>query len=122
MSDLRPKAVEIELGGQKRKLLFTINIIDEIQSELNLPLFDAMRIIGDAADGDVSQETLDGYRKILSILLSNDSENVSEKEVGDMVTFGNYKQVAWNVLKAFGLSNPEPDEDEDDDPKAETGQ
>lgn len=122
MSDLRPKGVEIDFGGQKRELLFTINAIDEIQSELNLPLFDAIQIIGNAADGDMSHETLDGYRKILSILLSNDSESVSAKEVGDMVTFGNYIQMAWSILNAFGLSNPEPDEDEDDDPKAETGQ
>jgi 50S ribosomal subunit-associated GTPase HflX len=123
MSDLRPKGIEIELGGQKRELLFTINKIDEIQSETNKALYDAVSIFVEAADGNTSHEILEEYKKILSIMLSNEETKVTEEEIGEMVTFPIYRQVAWKVLNAFGISNPEPDEDdEDDDPKAETGQ
>jgi hypothetical protein len=123
MSDLRPRGIEVELSGQKRELLFTINKIDEIQSEMSLPIFDAMEAVVGAADGDLSKETLDGFKKILSILLTNEEETITEDEVGEMVEIRNIRTVAWLVLNAFGISNPEQDEDEeDDDPKVQTGQ
>lgn len=127
MSDLRPVATEIELGGQKRNLLFTINAIDEIQEKCNMPLFDAVRYVAGAADGKTDRETLSVFRSVLTVLLNDGEQKYSEEEAGRFVTLANYKQTAWKVLEAYGISIPDPDEmdedeDEDGDPKAETGQ
>lgn len=129
MSDLRPEGITIELGGGERRLLFTINVIDEIQSRLNKGIFDAMDHIAAAADGDLGHETITSFCSIAAILL-NDGESgpFTEKDVGRMVTKDNYRQTAWAIMAAFGLSLPEPDEEDDesgeedeDDPKALTG-
>lgn len=125
MSDLKPSGVVVELGGQEHKILFTINAIEEIQSSCNKPLYDAMEFVVKAACGDMSKETLVTYRSVVTALLNAENNgNLTEKEVGEMVTLENYTSVAQRILNAFGISNPDPDEgdDEDDDPKAETGQ
>lgn len=127
MSDLRPKGIELELGGQKRNLLFTINVVDGIQTRCNLPLWDAMEFIAKAAAGDMDHEMIENFRSILTILLNDDEESsLTEEEVGRMLTKDNYIRVARTVLQAFGVSIPETDdeddEDEDADPKVMTGQ
>lgn len=127
MSDLRPKGVEIELGGQKRNLLFTINAIDEIQERCNMPLIDVMQYAAKAADGKMDHETLDYFRAVVTALVNDaDGERHSEKEIGRFLTLDNYRPVAWKVLEAYGLSMPDPDDDDeeedvDESPKAGTG-
>lgn len=126
MSDLRPKGVEVELGGQSHKILFTINAIDQIQEKCNMPLFDAVKYVADAADGKKDHDTLVNMRTIMTVLLNDEEEGrLTEKEVGRLITLENYTKTAWAVLQAYGISIPDPDEDdsdEDEDPKAETGQ
>lgn len=130
MSDLRPMGVETELGGQKRNLLFTINAIDEIQEKCNMPLMDTMKYVAKAADGKMDHETLENFRIMVTALVNSESgEHYSEEDVGRWITIENYRQVAWKVLEAYGISLPDPDEDddsdeedEDEDPKGETGQ
>lgn len=130
MSDLRPKAVGVKLGEQERNLLFTINSIDEIQTTLNMPLIDAMKFVARAADGRMDHDTLISFRAVTTILLNcNSTEELTEKEVGGLITLENYRHVAWSVMEAYGISLPDPDEDEefeeDDeeiDPNVETGQ
>lgn len=121
MSDLRPEGITVELGGEKRRLLFTINVIDEIQSRMDEGIFDAMDHIAAAADGDLGHETIEAFCRIVAILLNGGEPGpLQEKDVGRMVTKEQYVQTAWAVLAAFGLSVPEPEEDEEDDgsPKA----
>lgn len=129
MSDLRPKGVEIEIGGQKRTLLFTINAIDEIQEKCNMPLLDAMKYVAQAADGETDHDTVQNFRAIITVLLNDEnSGSLTEKEVGRMIDIGNYSSVAWTVLNAYGISNPDPDEEDDEEdeedeaPNVETGQ
>ena len=126
MSDLRPKGIEVELGGQKRNLLFTINAIDEIQESCNLELWDAMEYAAKAAVGNIDHDTIVNFRLIVKILWNDAGETeLTEKEVGQMLTKDNYVGVAKAVMRAFGVSIPDPDDEEDredDDPKAETGQ
>lgn len=129
MSDLRPRGVAVELGGQERNLLFTINAIDEIQEKCNLPLMDAVVSVAKAADGNMDHETLGRLRTIATVLInSEEGETYSEDEIGRMITLENYLKVARAILEAYGVSLPDPDEDEDEgddedeSPKAETGQ
>ncbi len=127
MSDLRPHGVEIELGGQKRNLLFTINAIDEIQAKCNLPLMDAVKYVAQAADGIMDYDTIDRMRSITAALLNSECHGeLKEAEVGELLTLGNYRQMAWAILEAYGISMPDPDEEDEDpeetDPNQETGQ
>lgn len=126
MSDLRPKGVMAKIGGQERNLLFTINVIDEIQERCNMPLFDAVKYVAAAADGRMDHDTLQNFRTVVTVLLNAGKEDgPTEKEVGDMIDLGNYSTVALLVLEAYGISIPDPDEiDEDEeegDPNPETG-
>ena len=126
MSDLRPRGVEIELGGQKHRLLLTLNAIDQIQEKCNLPLYEAIKYVAQAADGKMDHDTIQNFRAIVAVLLNDEDDgNLTENEVGKLLDIDNFRPVAWKVLEAYGLSMPEPDEDADDeeeDPKVETGQ
>jgi hypothetical protein len=127
MSDLRPRGVEVELGGQKHRLLFTINAIDQIQETCNLPLYEALHYVAKAADGNMEHEVLVKFKEIVTILLNDENDgDMTEQETGKLLQLENYKRVAVGVLNAYGFSIPDPDEDDDleeddDDPKAETG-
>lgn len=130
MSDLRPQGVEIELGGQKRNLLFTLNVIDDIQERCNMPLIDAVRKVGEVIDNNAQDhDAIAAFRTVVTSLLNGSGgEPVTDSEVGRMIHVGNYKLVAWKVLEAYGISIPDPDEDDEDDedenedPNPETGQ
>lgn len=127
MSDLRPHGVKCKIGGQERNLLFTINVIDKIQSRCNLALYDAMEHIVNASGGNMDHETICNYKKIVFSLIENQVEDgINEENVGDMIDLGTYKMVARSVLDSFGISLPDPDEDDleedGEDPNAETGQ
>lgn len=119
MSDLNPKGVTLELGGQEYKLLFTLNAIDEIQEATNKPLFEAVQAAAGAADGKMDHETILHLRTILTILINDSGGNLTEKEVGRMLTLANFQQAAWKVLQAFGLDIPEPSEDDEEDEEEE---
>lgn len=127
MSDLRPTGVTVELGGEEHTLLFTINAIDEIQAQCNMPLNDAVGCVANAADGATDHETLTTYKTLLSVLLCAGGADVTPDEVGDMLNLENCRDIAFAVLRAYGVSAPEPDEDEDEDeeddesPNVETG-
>lgn len=126
MSDLRPRGIEIELGGQMHRLLLTLNAIDQIQEKCNLPLYEAIKYAAQAADGKMDHDTIQNFRAIVAVLLNDEDDgNLTENEVGKLLDIDNFRPVAWKVLEAYGLSMPEPDEDADDeeeDPKVETGQ
>lgn len=126
MSDLRPRGIEIELGGQKHRLLLTLNAIDQIQEKCNLPLYEAIKYAAQAADGKMDHDTIQNFRAIVAVLLNDEDDgNLTENEVGKLLDIDNFRPVAWKVLEAYGLSMPETDEDaddEDEDPNVETGQ
>ena len=128
MSDLRPEGIRAEIAGQERNLLLNINAIDQIQAKCNMPLYDAIGVIAEAADGNTERETLLVYRAVLAALLEAGGEQVTEEEAGNMVTFSEYGKIAWKMLEAYGIFMPEPEESEEDeedqedeDPNRETG-
>lgn len=124
MSDLRPTGITVNLGGQERKLLFTLNAIDVLQDEHGKPIEDIIRSISD--DGKDHKIFL----SIVTALLNDEAERekimngrelpvVTPQLAGWMVTHDNYAEVFIAVLKAYGYSMPEPDEDSD--PNLESG-
>lgn len=124
MSDLRPTGIPITLGGEQRNLLFTINAIDEVQSQTGKSMDD---VIEELTDQKTSLQTL----KLLVTVLINDeirkeryygrseAKEVTEEEVGWMLSQENIVEATAAVLRAYGYSLPEPDEFAS--PNAESG-
>lgn len=111
MSDLKPKGVPLILGEEERHLLFTLNVVDEIQDHYGRALEEVMDRLTDKKE---SSKTL----RYLVMALLNDEEERSgkegrkaytEKEVGWLITQDNVIDVTVAILKAYGLSLPEPD-------------
>ncbi len=129
MSDLNPHGVKVSVGGEEHELLFTIFVIDEIQSKIGRPLFD---VINDVTRAVYTVDDLEALRTFLSVLTilinAEDDGKRTEKELGKKIIWNEITILAKAVVEAFGISLPEPDdEDEDEDPedddspKAENG-
>ncbi|MFR8547736.1 MAG: hypothetical protein ACLVEV_03805 [Lachnospiraceae bacterium] len=124
MSDLRPRGVPIVIGGVERRILFTLNAIDAIESKYDKPLSDVLDMI---VEGTLSDHVL---RDVLMILLEDDAERThyehpekeiappTEKEIGWFIGLDNQYLVMGLIFKAYGDSIPEPD---GDDPNQESG-
>lgn len=112
MSDLKPKGVPLTLDGEERHLLFTLNVVDEVQEHYDCALEE---VIDRLTDKKESAKTL---RYLTMVLLNDEAERAhqegqktyTEKEVGWLITQDNVLEVTVAVLKAYGLSLPEPDE------------
>lgn len=124
MGSMKPRGIAITLEEGERHLLFTLNVIDEIQEEYDKTIHE---VIIDLAEGEVYDGQL---RKLVTILLNDEArrsakhdnpmEKVTESEVGDWIGLDNYNDVLEAVLKAYGISLPEVDEDDDPNLKSAT--
>lgn len=127
MSDLKPRGVPIVLEGVgERNLLFDFNAIDELQEKYSKNLLEILNDMTQSGTKDVSL-----FRSVVTILLNAEQERllllhgeeipvVTERAVGGMLGLDNYTEVLRAVLKAYGISMPEPEEDEN--PNAKSGQ
>ena len=122
MSDLQPKGAELELGGVKRHLLFTLAAVDEIQSKYDLPVNEVIELMQD--DRKVIQVAYD----LIYILINDEiarnryfngstEEPVTEQSLKWMMNTADMPKYIAALLIAYGLSIPDP---EDDDPNAES--
>ena len=125
MSDLRPRGIAVDVNGEERHLLFTFNVIDAIQDKYQKAL--------DKVLDDILQEGVEAkvLRDVVLILLNDEVERekyknpqsilkkVTEKEVGWMIGLDNYIEIIAQIMRAYGLSLPEPD---DEDPNRGSGQ
>ena len=123
MSDLRPRGVPIVLDGEERHLLFTLNVICELQDRRDKALNEIMEELADEKKSPYAM------REIVTLLLNDEAERtekksgvqhekVTEREVGTMVAMDNYSEVMRAIFRAYGQSFPEP---EDNDPNTESG-
>ena len=127
MSDLRPRGVSLELGGEKRELLFTLNVMDDIQSRTGEPVFSTLQKLFE------KEEMNSAVKLLLSSLLTDEAERkkwmdpkstlkpVSEKEAGWLVDVGNIGEAVNAILTAYRISMPEAGEDEEPDPNVKSG-
>ncbi len=136
MSELKPRGVPITLDGVERHFLFTLNAIDEIQDHYkkfdengeNVGL-NLLQVLQAMTSADNMNDTGKYLRFVVMVLLNdeadrtNEFEEVTEKEVGEMISLENYALVMNSVLAAYGVSMPDADEDsEGEDPNGETGE
>lgn len=115
MSDLRPKGVTITIDGTERNLLFTLNVIDEIQDHYDMAMTEVWDKLTDKREAEKT------IRYLLCTLLNDEAErekrngrelkNYTEKEVGWIISVDDVDEILSALLKAYGVSLPEPDED-----------
>lgn len=125
MRELRPTGVPVQLNGVERHFLFTLNVIDEIQSHYNMTVINALEKIFDP------NEESKATRFFVHTLLSDELERekwrnpesdlnpINEKEVGWLINRFNIDEIRTAILAAYRISMPEA---EDDDPNQMSGQ
>lgn len=126
MSDLRPIGVPVMIEGVERHMLFTLNVIDEMQEHYNEPLAE---IINNLMKKSSAVKTL---RYMTYALLEDELQRkaasgeklkkYSEKEVGWLITRENEEEIMLAILKAYGLALPESDDEEEAFPNQSSGQ
>lgn len=116
MSDLRPEGVRALIGGQEHRLLFTIGTIDEIQEQCNMPLADTAKAVIELIEGKTDTDTLTVFYRVLAALLNGeDGGSRRLEDVDGLIEPLKFRPVAWKIMEAYGISQPEPDEDDEDD-------
>ncbi len=118
MSDLQPRGISIMIGGVERHILFTFSAIDIIQDHFDLPLVEVIQLLKD----DRQVYKVAGF--ILSTLIQDEimrnggnGRGPELMEVMRMLDISMTNRVLRAILKAYGISMPEPDEDEDQEPE-----
>lgn len=119
MGDLRPQGIPIQLGGAERHFLFTLNVIDEVQSHYNTDMLNALSKLYDEEEGNSA------LRYFVTVLLNDEAERenwmhpeyglkkITENEAGWLINIYNISEVALAILRAYRLSVPESDASND---------
>mgnify|MGYP000759200404 FL=1 len=116
MSAIKDGRLPIALD-KERHLLFSLNVIDEMQDKFGG--FDKLAEMLKGKDG------IKNLRWLLTVLLNegaaDDEEPLTEKQVGKLIHTGNFADVKAAIFKSFSMGNngtpepPERDEEEEDD-------
>lgn len=122
MSDLTPKASLLTVDGVERKILFTFSVIDELQERFEKPMDDIIKdYVTLSSDEKQISELMKTTSKVLEVI-SNDTglgnDPVKEGHFDSFITTKNVYEIAYILLKEYGLDLP--DEDEEDDPNQES--
>ena len=116
MSDLRPQRRALLLGGEQHELLFSLAAVDEVQSSLNLPIFDAIRAIFAVAEGKVTEKGLEILAGVLAALLrANGEPGATALGVIRQLKPETLTGTALQVAALFTEDAPEADDEDDDD-------
>lgn len=117
MSDLNPKGVEMQVDGETRRLLFTFNAVDKIESDMDSPLYEVLQ-------GLSRPESLRPLLRYLVLVLLNDEAKrvkrfegrelpeYTEEDLGWILTLDNRDEWVDKVLDAYLLSMPKADDDD----------
>ena len=113
MSAIKDGRLPIVLD-KERHLLFSLNVIDEMQDKFGG--FDKLAEMLKGKDG------IKNLRWLLTLLLNEGAddgeEQLTEKQVGKMIHTGNFNEVKTAIFKAFAMGNSgttEPPQDDEDD-------
>ena len=114
MSDMRPSGIAVTVGGVERHVLFTLAVVDEIQSKYNLPVSEVITKMSDE---------MEVYPVLVSIIASLINDEIIRKETGEdpvteewlkrNITVPECDGIITAILQSYGISVPEKDEDED---------
>lgn len=122
MRILKPTGVPVKIDDKERKLLFTLNVIDEIQEYYDQSIGEVLKTAF-AEDAESQRRSYGIIRKILTVLINEDVEmhneeqeekwdKVDEKYVGRRIGQHNLEYIAIKILEAWSGSLPKINEEE----------
>lgn len=99
MSAIKDGRYSLELGGQERHLLFSLNALDEVQDKFGG--YDKLTEMFNPENKDWIKNT----KWLLTLLINEGAEDgepeVTERQVGRWIHIGNMAEVQSAILKAF---------------------
>ena len=110
MSDLRPAGVNTKIGEEEHNLLFTLNVIDAVQSEYDQTVG---KTLSELSDWRKAPERL---RFVLKELLNDEKarkgsyEAYTAVEVGSMITAAEMPELTAAVIASYAGAVPEEEE------------
>ncbi len=110
MSDLRPKGKKVWIGGEEHELLFSLNVIDAMQSFYNET---AGRVLLKLTDEMRGPEVL---RFLLTELLNDEKQRRNDhgfykiEEIGSMVSRKEIPELTRSVINAYEEAVPKEQE------------
>ena len=115
MSDMQPLGTPLVLlDGVERRVLFTLSVVDEIQSKYEETVPEVFR-----RTGDLEQQS-DVVAFLVTTLINHaarrekSEDTVTEEYVKDNIDMVILPKINRAIARSYGYSVPEPDEDEDD--------
>ena len=110
MSAIKDGRFPIKLDSKERHLLFSLNVIDEMQDK-----FGGFDTLSEVLQG---KDSIKNLRWLLTLLLNEGAdegeEELTEKQVGKMIHTGNFDEVKSSIFKAFAVGNSGDNKPEDD--------
>lgn len=127
MSAIKDGRYPVELGGKTRHLLFSLNVLDEVQDRFGG--YDKLAEVFDQSNKDWIKNTKWLFALLINEGADEGEEPVTEQQAGKWLNMGNLAEIQNAMLKSFavgtrGTTEPaeeEPDEDNDTDEGNATG-
>lgn len=123
MSDLQPVGIVLKLrDGVERRILFTLSVVDEIQSHYDLTVPEVFAKTGEAKEqsdalGFIVLSLINNAIKRENRLRGTDEPYLTMEYVKDNIDMLIIPEINRAIAKSYGYSVPEPDEDDEPDPK-----
>lgn len=121
MSAIKDGRLPIELNGREFHLLFSLNVIDEMQDR-----FGGFDTLAEVLSG---KDSIKNLRWLLTLLMNEGAgegeEPLTERQVGHMIHTGNFGEVRTAIFRAFALGNSgdaDPQDNEDDEEEPDSGE
>ena len=121
MSDMQPTGTPLTLlDGVDRRVLFTLSVVDEVQSKYDETVPEVFK-----RTCDLKQQS-DVTAFLVATLINHaakrekSKDTVTEEYVKDNIDMIILPKINRAIAKSYGYSVPEPDDDEEEEPDLET--
>ena len=129
MSNIKPRGIPVQFGGEERHFLFDYAVIAEIQEAYNSDVLSAIRQLWmeRQSPGEYKAKVMiDLVHKLLldetereKALNGVELKTYTKRQVGWYIDQQNADDILKAMLQAWSVSIPEPDEDTEPEPEEE---
>lgn len=122
MSAVKNGKCEIELEGKKYNLLFSLNVLDEIQDRFGG--YDKLAEVFNPENPLWIKNTRWLFTLLINEGAAEGEPEITEKQIGKMLHLGNINEIQAAMLKAFrlGTKGDEEEEEEEEEGNLKGGQ
>ena len=119
MSDMQPLGTPLTmLDGVERKVLFTLSVVDEVQSRYDLTVPEVFQRTADLREqSDIIAFLVTTLINHAALRGGNDKEVVTEEYVKNNIDMIILPEINRAIGRSYGYSMPDPDEDDESDLK-----